>query len=518
MANTTITPNAGKLRITSSLIATAVAGSMAFQGFAPSISVITPTVLTPNAGSLRITNPNQIIQPGSGSLSLVGNVPGAVQGGGINTILTPSSGILRITTPKVSMTITPNPGVLGFAGQIPVQLLTLPSVTPGALALSGLAPVMSINFILTPNAGALSLFGSSPSVGIAPGLIMPFPGTALLIGSAPILTVGTPFVPDAGALAFQGFAPTISVTQNKLQPSAGALALQGFAPSITIFYTVTPPAASLAFTGHAPIVRQDSFIQPNAGALSMAGQTPSVSTPAKIIGNSGILGLVGFAPTLFIRGFIAPSAGTAALSGHAPSISISQVLTPNAGALTLLGLTPRLLSPISPNPAALSFVGQRPTVMETFQLTPNAGVLAVQGLAPTAVSNRSVVGLYEFDPEFVDAVSRGVLLELMPTTYRFPVIGPTEDRVLTFDFTSDLDPGETLAGIIGVTVAVTAGIDPNPTTIFDGIASYDNTLMQVQQPVRGQGVIDTDYYIVVTAPTTNPFKILARYGLLQVRA
>jgi hypothetical protein len=65
-------------------------------------------------------------------------------------------------------------------------------------------------------------------------------------------------------------------------------------------------------------------------------------------------------------------------------------------------------------------------------------------------------------------------------------------------------------------VVASAGTDANPIAILNGQISYDNAFGQVLVPEAG-GVAGCDYYFSVSAHTTNPKKILARYALLQVR-
>jgi hypothetical protein len=90
-----------------------------------------------------------------------------------------------------------------------------------------------------------------------------------------------------------------------------------------------------------------------------------------------------------------------------------------------------------------------------------------------------------------------------------------EKVVLTFDFSADLDVGETLNGAIGVTVSVARGSDATPANILNGAAAYDITSTKVLQGVQG-GSAGCGYLIKVVAPTTNVKKVLALSGLLPV--
>ncbi len=125
----------------------------------------------------------------------------------------------------------------------------------------------------------------------------------------------------------------------------------------------------------------------------------------------------------------------------------------------------------------------------------------------------SPVGLYVIDPEFIDAMST------RHHTFRFQEILDTEARVLTFDFSGDLIPGQTLTGTI--TTFVEAFADPTVVTgsqILNGPASFDSTVTKVLLPVQGfQGSADIEFYFKVTATTTSPVTTLVRTGILSVR-
>lgn len=90
-----------------------------------------------------------------------------------------------------------------------------------------------------------------------------------------------------------------------------------------------------------------------------------------------------------------------------------------------------------------------------------------------------------------------------------------EKVVLTYDFSAELDAGETLTGAITVSVAVTRGTDASPSAILNGAAAYDGTSKMVLQGVQA-GVAGCGYKIKVVAPTTNPKKVLALSGVLPV--
>lgn len=129
----------------------------------------------------------------------------------------------------------------------------------------------------------------------------------------------------------------------------------------------------------------------------------------------------------------------------------------------------------------------------------------------TLTTGQSPSGLYPFDASFSVSMRQF-------TTPILPAVGAIEAHIITFDFSDELNPGETLQGIVTLSVVASAGIDPNPAAIMAGVPAYNKApFTQVQIPVSG-GVSGCDYFFVATSRTTNGNKILSRYALLQVRS
>jgi hypothetical protein len=105
----------------------------------------------------------------------------------------------------------------------------------------------------------------------------------------------------------------------------------------------------------------------------------------------------------------------------------------------------------------------------------------------------------------------------MPLAYNFETPkDPSEARVLTFDFSSDLDAGVTLVGIPEVEVTVSPAAD-NPEDILNGSPKFDSSHRQVLVPIKG-GIGDprSRYHIKIVATTTNPAITVAMVGILTV--
>jgi hypothetical protein len=89
-------------------------------------------------------------------------------------------------------------------------------------------------------------------------------------------------------------------------------------------------------------------------------------------------------------------------------------------------------------------------------------------------------------------------------------------ELLQFDFTARLATGETLTGTPVVTVTVSYGTDPSPSSLLNGSATLSSDGMSVLVPVAG-GVVNVDYDIKVVSTTTNALKTPGMVGTLSVR-
>jgi hypothetical protein len=96
----------------------------------------------------------------------------------------------------------------------------------------------------------------------------------------------------------------------------------------------------------------------------------------------------------------------------------------------------------------------------------------------------------------------------------FPAKLLGDTRTLTFDFTSLLGLGESVASAV-CTCSVYSGTDASPGSVVNGAASVSSPL--VNQSVTG-GVLGTIYEIKCTATTTGvtPVQILVISGFLAV--
>jgi len=78
---------------------------------------------------------------------------------------------------------------------------------------------------------------------------------------------------------------------------------------------------------------------------------------------------------------------------------------------------------------------------------------------------------------------------------------PDAKVIITFDFSTALEPGETLTSFVSRDIAVIAGVDPDPTLMWNGPQVLGIGSTYVQQPV--QGGLDGCYYQLEMIYDTN---------------
>jgi hypothetical protein len=96
---------------------------------------------------------------------------------------------------------------------------------------------------------------------------------------------------------------------------------------------------------------------------------------------------------------------------------------------------------------------------------------------------------------------------------RFPNKLIEEKLVLGFEFTAELNAGETLTGTPAVTASVVEGTDAAPSGLLNGAAQISDGTVLV--PVKN-GVTGVTYEIRVIVATSNAAKVLGLVGKLYV--
>lgn len=325
-AGTTITPQAGELRIGLSGIGTG-AGSLVITGQTPTL--ISNTKLTPTAGSLTIS----------------GNAPNIVQG----RLITPTAGALTITGVAPSLirgsVIQPTVGALSLSGNIST-LSTDTRIAPsaGALTLTGFQPDIQIssagNTNRTPSGGTLAITGQA---GRNDRAIRGTVGALTISGNAPSPVQGTLKTPSAGALTIAGIASRLNLS---IAPSSGSLTITGNQPNVQVSSAGntnrTPNGGALVITGNAPTVRQQVFFTPSAGSLTLTGAAASLIQNRPILPSSGVVTITGDSPVTIASTAIMPSSGALVLASDPPTMTAAGtfIVEPQAGALTITGAAP----------------------------------------------------------------------------------------------------------------------------------------------------------------------------------
>lgn len=241
-------------------------------------------------------------------------------------------------------------GTLSLSGQAAALGLNF-AVPIGALALSSAAMVIAKTSIISPSAGALTLTGQTPQVGLGkvtlivgalaltPNTITADFGIPLIAGALniasdiPVKGTGI-FIPSAGAIILAGAAMS-GLEDDPIPFFTGALALTGNTIAAQDF-GFPLVIGSLALVGNALAVQGDNARPLAAGALTLASAagTSVVSAPAFF--DIGALNLTGNIALIGQTNVF--SAGALALSGA--SFSIDMNVSNAAKTLVLTGAAP----------------------------------------------------------------------------------------------------------------------------------------------------------------------------------
>lgn len=319
-----------------------------------------------------------------------------------------------------------------------------------------------------------------------------------------------------------------AVSTSAVSASLNSIALSSVAGDLPVHSTLTG-VLTTALTVASSAVSVVSAAGALAAKIQLAAQAISTNASSAFLRTGGqmqanaISAAVAAGNLLNRIGFAGPAAEITTAAG-ALSTNI-KLLTDAISGTTVGGILITKLA-LGGAPAALDVAVGRLTALTRFMGVAWATARATGTLTTTPASLRgaavsgsvvtaellapgSPIGLYVFDAGFYVDAAR------VDFTQTFKQIGNGEGHVLTFNYGDDLVGNELLEGIIHVTVECTTGVDATPAAILNGPPAYDSTRKMVMQPVIGT-IAGNIYYLTVTAPTTNPQKILYRFGLLPV--
>lgn len=390
MANTTITPNTGTLSMTLALATPLIvaAGALGLVGGTPLLQF--GRTITPQTGQLSMTvQASPVLGANTGVLGFIGQQP-VVNRTGIGPNIVPGTGTLVMTAapspylipltgslgingnaPGVlsPMLITPGTGVLGLAGSVSPQTLTLPPLITGALSFVGNPPVVFQS--VSPGSAVLSLVGNAPLV------------TTITVINIPV-----------GAISIQGNPPGVLV-KSGITPGAGSVALNGNQPGITVSLSAIPGTGSLSMAGNGVVINAARFEQPNTGTVGFVGNAPVVAQTLNVLVKPGTggLGFVGQQPTQFTPQTIITGTGSMSMAGLAP-VTLNNTQVPT-GIAQFLGTVPLIGMGYAIPSGSLSFSGAAPVVAQTFafNITPGTGALGFSS-DPQQVIQRLQNGLF----------------------------------------------------------------------------------------------------------------------------
>ncbi len=384
---------------------------------------------------------DELVQPGSGSLTLTGQVPTpdlgpfSITPAAAALILTGQVPVADVVTGAILVDSTP----LTLAGFAPVSSLGPFSVTPAAaaLVLTGQVPTPSLGpfaigvgsatltltaAVPTPDLGpfsiqvtnaTLTLSGQVPTVSLGPFSVTPAAGALVLTGQVPIAdtTEDVEVIPGAGALTLTGQVPVPSLGPFSIEVGSATLTLAGQTPTVSLGpFTITVDSTSLTITGAAPTPALGPFqIIVGSTALTLTGQVPVAGEDVVVGPASTALILTAQIPVLSLGPFnITPGAATLALTGQVPIADLEEIETIPVGKadLVLAGQTPiSSLGPfgVTPDSATLTLTAAVPiSSLGPFSITPDAGALALTGQVPVPDPGLNVVARVGSWADYVD--------------------------------------------------------------------------------------------------------------------
>lgn len=350
--------------------------------------------------------------------------------------------------------VTTSTGAVVAVG-LALMLATSVGAGVGTTALTGAAPLVSVQQVVTTAPRTLTLTGLQPSLSITQ-LAVPGLGTVALTGQGPTVQEAFAVTPSTRTTTATGASPSVQ-TALAITPGPGSLTLEGLAPSVTTGQSVAPAGGAATLTGLAPAVAEAVSRTLTQGSLLLTGAAPILEGSVSLIPTTGGVTAAGLVPTVEGAGTLTPSTRALTLAGSAPSVLVNETRTIGTGAASLTGLTPTAATAISVTPAggAVTANGSTPTVSTGMAITPTPRTVLATGLSPTITRADSII------------VSAGAMTvtglpaSLGGVTEVFPGVAPTvltgmAPTVARADVVSAQGGTATLFGLAPVlTVAVT---------------------------------------------------------------
>lgn len=277
-------------------------------------------------------------------------------------------------------------GTTQFAGSESLLALSSISVTatgtPGALAMTGVPPALTVNSAASPGAGALTLVGvagvTEADAARAPGF-----GTLTMAGATPSIRADGAVAPTAGALVLLGQAPSAGLGVN---PGAGALLATGRAALIGASSSAAPGAAVGTFGGQTPVMAASANPGPTAGAVAFAGVAVTVEVDTTANPNAGVLAMTGLIPLVVYS--VPTFTGTLGMIGNPPTIELDATAAPLSGSVAFFDFPPpppvvEADSAAFPRTGAANFViTPAPVVFAGIMVIASPATIGITGQAP----------------------------------------------------------------------------------------------------------------------------------------
>jgi hypothetical protein len=359
------------------------------------------------------------------------------------------------------------------------------------VASSSAAMSTAINLAAAANALATATAAFSTGAGLGATATDTAAASGALTTKIPLSALATDVATAVGALTAQiKLAATPADVATATAALNSIIGLQAAASSVA--------AASASLT---------TLITPAANAQAQATGTASLTTAIKA--SASAADIASAAASLNAAILLVAQAADAASSSAALTTSRPLV----AAAIDVANSIAILSTGIKLSANDVSIAQATAALTAGIAIFADAASQATATAVLTDIIESPPVDAYQIDSRYV--ISRSMVDPAIRRTPRFITKDPLDRCVLGFDFSDQLDEGETLVGKITMSVAAIAGNDPSATALLVGVPSYVSTYTQILQPIFG-GLDGCKYYIKVSAATTNPNKVVSLAGLLPV--
>ena len=460
---------------------------------------------------------------------------GAIAAGSPQTSVPTVAGLIPSLLGPVSAAATivsgrkpPESGFLSRVSQIlsglsPAEAPAQP--TTGLVSVSGLAPTLYLEKVISPATGASSVQGLGPSA-LGENQIGPTQAQVSISGQQPSTYLELKASPTQGLSTLQGQQASL-YTERLISPTTALASFDGLLPTVsgdfTVLGTALPINGLVTIEGRSPSTYLERVISPGTGSSVLEGRGPSVLGENQIGPTQGQVSISGQTPTTYLERIISPETGVFSIEGFIPGAGIEMAI---AG-LVVYDPRPKLEEPLRvsqiifyfeptvapagtvlPISGLVSISGLIPTLQLEKVISPTTGLFSIAGLTPEVIVTR-LMGLVEYDPiqdvEIVFRPSRIILPNEIQeaATSVLPITGlvTVEGRLPTTYLQRLISPSTGAFTVQGRQVSLPLQNGVAPTQGQGSISGLAPALYTERKISPASGLVSLDGYIPTLTKT-----------------